>query len=203
MEAKRRLQDVPLEGEVLLIDAITSNPGAPGGALVASDGRLAGMIGKVVESKSTNTRINYAIPSDLLYDFVHGIELPAVPGTTPTGNVANTHTSGGGAAVLGIKLFTLGGKNAPAYVDRVVPASPAGKAGLKKDDLILRIGNDWVRSCKEYEELTAKLEAGAEVSILIKRKVSNKDEVLTVTLTPEAAAAAGRAPAPTTQAKTP
>ena len=33
--------------------------------------KLVGMIGKILESKNTNTRINYAIPADLLYGFIH------------------------------------------------------------------------------------------------------------------------------------
>ena len=170
METKRRMQDVPLEGEVLLIDAITSNPGAPGGAVLSTDGRLAGMIGKVVESKSTNTRLNYAIPSDLLRGLVSGRDIAPAP--------ALTHNDG--AAFIGLKLFTLAGKGAPAYVDAVVPGSPAALAGLQKDDLVLRVGEVYVESCKAYLEEAAKFAPGVPVALLIKRQ----DQVLALRLTP-------------------
>jgi S1-C subfamily serine protease len=72
LQLRRGVQDFSYDGDVLLIDAITSNPGAAGGAVVTADQRLAGMIGKVIESTSTNTRLNYAVPSDLLAQFVVG-----------------------------------------------------------------------------------------------------------------------------------
>ena len=52
------------------------NPGNSGGALVNSRGELVGMLGRIIESKSTNTRLNYAVPADRLRAFVVG-EQPA------------------------------------------------------------------------------------------------------------------------------
>ena len=170
LDAKRGTQDVPYRGEALLVDAITSNPGAEGGALVTIDGKLAGMVGKIIESKSTNTRLNYAVPSDLLYKFMAGklIEPAAIA------------TAGGGKTELGIRLFTLGGKRAPAYVDRVVPGSPAAEAGFKKDDLVLTINGEVVKNVRDCKKIFDKLPAGEEVVILVKRK----NEILRAALVP-------------------
>lgn len=168
LEARHRRQDVPYEGDLLLIDAITSNPGAPGGALVTADGRLAGMIGKIFRSPNTNTRINYAVPVDRLHAFV---ALPSAGGEreeTP------------GEPYLGIRLFTLSGKRAPAYVDRVDTGSPAADAGVHKDDLVLAVGSDAVRTCAQYEEAVADLVPGRAVTLLLKRG----RRVLTLSLTP-------------------
>jgi len=173
VDAKKRSQDVDIEGEMLIIDAITSNPGAPGGALMTADKKLAGMIGKIIESKSTNTRLNYAIPSDRLKTFMDNKEAPAVA----IGPVTPAST---GKADLGIRLFRLSGKRAPAYIDRVAPGSVAEKAGLMKDDLILRIGTDFVSNISDYDEIVAKLRAGEEVPLIFKRK----NEVLSVRVTP-------------------
>ena len=178
MDTRHRLQDVNLEGDVLLIDAITANPGAPGGALIAADGRLAGMIGKVVESKSTNTRINYALPADRLRLFLDGRE--------PAALIAATRGSDGEAGFSGIRIFLLGGPRAPAFIDAVIPGSPADKAGLQKDDLILRIDNDYVGSCREYGSLAAKWKAGVDVTLVIKRKDAILAVPLTLTAPPEA-----------------
>src|SRR5207237_2339300 len=123
IDARRGVQDSPYQAEAILYDAITSNPGAEGGAVVTADGKLVGMIGRVIESKSSGTRLNYAVPADLLAKFVSGEESPPV---TPTSNSAVK-------ADLGIRLFALGGRRGPAYIDRVTPGSPAASAGLKTD----------------------------------------------------------------------
>ena len=175
-EARHRTQDVPYAGEMLLIDAITSNPGAPGGALCTLDGRLAGMVGKLFHSASTGTRINYAVPVELLKPFVEGREAPeaiAPPAAKPKG-----------AAYVGIRLFTLSGKRAPAYVDRVTTDSPAKAAGIRKDDLILAVAGTVVRNCREYEETLKELEPGKPVVFLLKRK----NTILHARVTPTAMA---------------
>jgi serine protease Do len=110
LDARRGFQDFPYEGEVVLYDAITSNPGAAGGAVIDADGKLVGMIGKVIEAKNTNTRLNYAVPHDQLADFLAGKE----PATTPA--IATNAAKGD----LGVRVFPLGGRKSPAYIDRVV-----------------------------------------------------------------------------------
>lgn len=160
IEARHRTQDVPYVDEVLLIDAISSNPGASGGALVDVEGRLVGMIGKLLMSKSTNTRINYAVPADLLYGLVHG----------DGAQVANPSRTPAGKAELGIRLFMLSGKRSPAYIDRVVAGSPAKQAGLRPDDLIISIGSRPVRSIRDYEKIAATLKGGEEITLVVKRR---------------------------------
>ncbi len=50
------------KGDVYVVDAITNNPGAAGGALTTRKGELLGLIGKELRNELTNTWINYAIP---------------------------------------------------------------------------------------------------------------------------------------------
>jgi len=161
LDTKKRAQDSNVEGEVLLVDAITSNPGAPGGALVMIDGRLAGMIGKVLESEATNTRLNYAVPNDLLANFVAGK-------TTTVAQVGDLDKAKG-RPELGIRVQRIGSKRAPAYIDRVVAKSPAAKAGLKADDLVLEINREWVRNIRDYDSLVRDLRPGDAVEITVKR----------------------------------
>lgn len=172
MAARHRTQDVPYQGSLLLIDAITSNPGAPGGALCTLDGKLAGMLGKLFHSKTTRTRINYAVPVELLKPFVEGRQPPQTA-EAPAERAKGT-------PYTGIRLFTLSGKRAPAYVDRVALGSPARDAGIRKDDLILAVAGVVVRNCRECEDALAALEPGKPVALLIKRKAT----VAAVTLTP-------------------
>lgn len=173
IDARRGYQDFAYEGDVYLLDAITSNPGAAGGAIVAVNGSLVGMIGMVVEGNATNTRLNYAVPADVLKPFVAGIEsAPAVAAIQPASR-----------GELGIRLFALGGRKAPAYIDRVLPDSPAAQAGLRSDDLVVSIGGQVVRDASDYRRLAEALPVGEEVALEIKRK----DQLLTVRVTPGAA----------------
>jgi serine protease Do len=173
VNARHRTQDVPYDADMLLLDAITSNPGASGGAVIDMDGKLVGMIGKLLESKNTNTRINYAVPVDLLYKFV--ANEPLTPPKAPPSS-----TAGNGKASLGIGVFTLGGKRSPAYVDRVVPGSPAAQLGLKKDDLVMQLNGEAVKDLRDYERILAELQPGVEVTIIVKRK----RDVLSFQITP-------------------
>ncbi len=173
LDAQNGVQDVPYEGDVVLIDAITSNPGAPGGAVVGVDGKLVGMVGRIMESKATSTRLNYAVPVDLLWAFVNN-KLPEndpMPAVAPLANV-KTET--------GIRLFALGTKRDPAYIDRVIPNSPAAKAGLQADDLVVSVQGEVIRNLGEFKQLVSTLPPDAEVEIVIKRK----NDVLTIKLTP-------------------
>lgn len=173
LDGQNGVQDVPYEGDVLLVDAITSNPGAPGGAVISVDGHLVGMIGRLMESKATSTRLNYAVPVDLLDAFVQNKETTDTPQTTPS--ITNS-----GKSETGIRLFALGGKRDPAYIDRVLPNSPAAIAGLKPDDLVVSIGGEIVRDISDFKEAIKSLPAGQEVDIVVKRK----DDVLSLKLTP-------------------
>ncbi len=173
LDLKKKLQDVLYDDEVLLIDAITSNPGSPGGAVVDSAGRLVGMIGKIIESRSTGTRLNYAVPADLLHRFVH--QLPPVT----TGSTDSTEAR---PAELGFRVFALGGKRAPAYVDAVMPGTPAAAAGLRKDDLVLALGDTTVRNIREFEEAAQGVRPDESLKLLIKRG----NDVINLTYTPEA-----------------
>jgi len=170
LDVRRGVQDFAYDGDVLLIDAITSNPGAAGGAIVTADQRLVGMIGKVIESTSTNTRLNYAVPSDLVAQFVAG----KISESSDTGSIPLAK------ADLGIRLFRLGGRKAPAYIDRVQPGSPAAKAKLRSDDLIVSIDGQAVRDASTFEEIIDTLKPGEEITIVVKRR----NQVLPIQITP-------------------
>ena len=172
LDARRGVQDFPYEGDVYLLDAITSNPGAAGGAVVNAKGELVGMIGRVIEGKATNTRLNYAVPADLLKEFIDG--------KTPPPSVASNQPRAKGE--LGIRLFSLGGRRGPAYIDRVIPGSAAATAGLKSDDLVVTLAGQIVHNASDYSRIAETLVAGDEIVVEIKRK----DQLLSLRLVPGA-----------------
>ncbi len=171
LDARRGFNDFPYDGDVYLYDAITSNPGAGGGAVVNSEGKLVGMVGRVIEGKTTNTRLNYAVPADMLKKFLAGEEAP--PSTPESTNTATK-------AELGIRLFGLGGRKSPAYIDRVLPGSAAAGAGLKTDDLVVSIAGQVVRDGGDFKRVADTLRPGVEITIEVKRKSA----LLSIKLTP-------------------
>ena len=164
MEAKLTKRDYAFRGELFLIDAITSNPGAAGGAVLTLDGRLAGMVGKIINSSETNTRLNYAVPCDVLHAFVNGDARSAKDVAE-----AKSPTAEQKIGELGIQVFLLGGRKSPAYVDRVKRGSPAAEAGMKADDVIVSINGEKIASVKDFQDTLKTLVVGEEILLIYKR----------------------------------
>ena len=59
---RRGVFEAPYRGDVYVIDAISNNPGAAGGALTTRKGELIALIGKELQNSLTDTWINYAVP---------------------------------------------------------------------------------------------------------------------------------------------
>lgn len=173
IEARINREVIAYRGDLVLIDCITSNPGAGGGAVVLTDGRLVGMIGKIINSSDTNTRLNYAVPSRVLKNFLEGQSLAEAQ----TSSIAEPSP-----ANLGLALFQHGGKGGPAYIDRVTPQGPGAAAGLKPDDLIVSIGGEKIGTVRDYDRILPTLAAGSEVIVVVKRGA----ELLRLPVTPAA-----------------
>jgi serine protease Do len=171
IEARLNQRDFAYQGEMVVVDCITSNPGAGGGAVITADGRLVGMVGRIIDSSETNTRLNYAVPSSVLAKFVSGDE------SQKTSSEKNDFRE---KAELGIVLFKMGGRNSPAYVDRTFPGSPAAAANLQADDLIVSISGQKIGNIKQYEAILAMLKPDEEVILVVKRG----DSILRIPIVP-------------------
>ena len=66
-------------------------------------------------------------------------------------------------------MFLLGGTDGPAYVDRGKRGSPAAKAGLKADDVIISINGEKIGSVKDFQDTIKTLVVGEEVLLIYKR----------------------------------
>lgn len=155
-----RLADVRYDGDLIITDAC-NNPGHYGGGLFDLQGSWIGFNTKLLESTETNTMLSVAIPSrDLLpylEEYVHG-------------KAAVAEAVERRPVYTGIVLFDQGGRTSPpAYVDRVVKGSPAAALGLLPDDLVVRIDDFSIRSCKEFREVLAKMIPGQKVVLTYKR----------------------------------
>ena len=178
LAARRHAQDFPYNGPVLLTDLIVATPGSAGGALVDADGKLVGLIGKAVVSKQTNTWLNYALPVEEVAAFLEESRAEPdrqLPEPSPRAKPDASRLD------LGFRLFDVGGREPPPYVERVRPDSPAWRAGLRPNDLILSIEGQQVVTCADFREAVNKLRPGQSIQLVIKRR----EEVVSLELTLE------------------
>lgn len=176
LDARRSVKEFPYQGDVLVIDAITSNPGAPGSAVVDLEGRFVGMIGREVVSNLTHTHFNYAMPRDVLCEFFN-----QATGVTPRDALAAAGNSSEGGVDPGIRLTRTGYRDIPPMVDRVRRGSPAELAGVRQDDLILSLNGKNVANPEEYDERLRSVTAGEGIDLVIRRGRN----VVTIRLEPE------------------
>lgn len=179
LDARRGVFESPYRGGVYVLDAMTNNPGAAGGALTNQLGELVGMLGKELRSAQNNIWLNYAIPISELRESVElileGKFRPSEeePDIRPDEAVE--------LADLGLVLVPDVLERTPPYVDLVRNDSPAAWAGIQPDDLIVFVGENLVHSCQGFRDELAHIERGATVRLVLMRG----QELVEVDLEPE------------------
>jgi S1-C subfamily serine protease len=167
LEARRGSFTTNFHGDVYVVDASANNPGAAGGALTDAQGRLLGMLGKELRSSVSGTWLNYALPvaafAPTVDDMIAGrfTPVPLNDAERPANPLALT--------TLGIVLVPDVVTRTPPYIDRVLPNSPAGTAGIRPDDLLVTIDSQVANSCKEANHLIERLERDATVRVAVLR----------------------------------
>lgn len=182
MQAERRPFESSAEPTVLLLDAVTSNPGSAGGAVVDTRGRLIGMLGRERRSRVTGAWLSYATPAaDLtapLQRVLQGQTTASAAGT-PTPRIDLLERFG----------FTLTPDivpRTPPYVDYVEPASPAAEAGLRVDDLLVSLGGVVTGSAAEARRVLATRRDQPMIELLVQRGDKLVDLTLEAAATPGA-----------------
>lgn len=167
LDARRGTFETPYHGPVYVLDAMTNNPGAAGGALLNQQGELLAMLGKELRSAQNNIWLNYAIPIAELQESVKRIlegnfqETPDAPALSPEEAVDLDQ--------LGLVLVPDVLERTPPYVDQVRSQSPAAKAGLKADDLIVFLGQNVVHSCQSLRDELARVERETALKLVVMR----------------------------------
>lgn len=162
LEARRGVAEAPFTGDVYVLDCTTSNPGSPGGALVDSDGRLLGMLGKELRSTASGIWLNYALPVAELERSYRDI----LAGTTapPADRMASFDPR-----LCGLILVPDLLDRTPPFVEGVAPDSAAARAGLQPDDLVIAVGPRAVASRAAVERELGRLAAGDPVKLSVVR----------------------------------
>jgi serine protease Do len=154
LAARRGAFETNYRGQAYVLDAMTNNPGSAGGALTDRRGRLAGLLGKELRSSTSNIWLNYALPISELAATAHDI-IAGKFRPTPRGEDEKKPKEFHTLAALGVHLVPDFLPRTPPFVETVRPASPAAKAGVKPDDLILFVNGRVVSSSKLLiDELT-------------------------------------------------
>jgi S1-C subfamily serine protease len=147
LEARRGVFETPYNGPVYVLDVVSNNPGAAGGAVVTLHGELLAMVGKELRNSLNNTWLNYALPISQVRESVDLI-LAGKFVARPREDTAKKPAHALTPESLGIVLIPDVLDRTPPYVDQVLPGSAAAKAGLQPDDLVVLIGDRLIQSCK-------------------------------------------------------
>ena len=169
LDARRRKVAFPYQGDVLVIDAITSNPGAPGSALVNLDGDFVGMIGRVVMSNRTYTHFNHAVPRDVLVDFLGEAEASGASVEKPVTKAPAASRDERESFDPGIRVSRVGYRKVLPFVEQVRAGSPAQRAGVRKDDLILSVNGRAVADAAAYQEQVTRIAPEEAMELVIRR----------------------------------
>lgn len=166
LKERRGKSGVIYQGPIYVIDAMTNNPGAAGGALTDWKGNLVGLIGKELRDPQSNFWLNYAIPITELQESIQAIiEGKTVASKNEMAVVENPHE----LIQLGVVLVPDVLSKTPAYIDRVLPDSPAAKAGLMVDDLIIMVGNQRIDAQNRLRTILQSISQDDALDLMIQR----------------------------------
>jgi len=139
LRARRGAYQANYRDQVYVLDAAANNPGAAGGALIDWQGRLLGVLGKELRSEMTGTWLNYALPTSSfltkLDDLRKGSVVRASAELPPPEQPHSTEA-------LGLRLIPNVLPRTPPYIDTLRHNSPAERAGLRPDDLIVFVADE-------------------------------------------------------------
>lgn len=153
------------------------NPGSSGGPLVDSQGRVVGITTAIVPYAQG---LGFAVPTStafrILGRFITPESASGVPGQAPTLGLGGTQTHIADWVVTRNRLETKEG----ILVLEIKPDSPASKASLKLNDVIVAVNGKAVRNPQEMAKELKQFKTGDSVSVGFLRD-STKRKV-TVTL---------------------
>ncbi len=174
VSATGRSGDLGIDYEDFIQTDAAINPGNSGGALVNMQGRLIGLNTAILSRSGGFQGIGFAIPANLARHVVNSL--------VSTGKVVRGY--------LGVSIQNLNAdladqfnlkSSAGAIVTDVMPDSPAAKAGLKSNDVILQYDGKPVKDGRSLKFAVAATEPGHEARIDILR--DGKADSVTVKVT--------------------
>jgi serine protease Do len=178
LRGRRGVFDAPFQGDVYFLDCIACNPGAAGGAVTTRKGELIGILGRELKNTLSDTWINYAVPVQARVEIVRDKKTAIVDLTTfLREGMAGTYKQSekkardkeGGGGYHGIVLVPNAVSLTPPYVEEVRPGSPASKAGIRPDDLIVYVDGELVPSVRMFRDVLKYARPGNTIRLELQR----------------------------------
>lgn len=170
------------EGGGVYVDMIQTdaaiNPGNSGGPLVNASGEVVGVNSSIYSPSGGSIGLGFAIPIDrtkrIIEDLLeHGaVRQPWVGIRLQTPDVQSARE----AAAIG------------AMVGRVVPGSPADRAGVRAGDQLIRAGTRLIRNPFAWEAQLLDLRVGETLAVMVRRSGREMPLTLKVADAPEVSA---------------
>jgi serine protease Do len=147
------------------------NPGNSGGALVDSRGRVIGINVAINSPNGGNVGIAFAIPSNTAKNVMdqlvaNGKVVRGYLGVSPTGLSPNTRAQ---------YNVTEG-----ALIEQVSDDTPAARAGLQVEDVVVRYNGAAVRDDIQFRDMVARTAPGTKVDVVVVRTGAQKTLTVTV-----------------------
>ncbi len=139
------------------------NPGNSGGALVTADGKLAGINTAIASQTGKFQGYSFAIPSNLVQRVADDIIAYGSYRRAFLGVEISTYTNADQRR-LGLKNRTEG-----VVIDAIFEGGSAAAAGLKVDDLIIRVGKRAIRDLPELTEFIGRARVGETLKLTVVR----------------------------------
>ena len=160
------------------------NPGNSGGALVNLRGELVGVPSQILSRTGGNIGIGFAIPIQLARNIMGQL--------IETGNVSRGRIGVQGQDVTPELAKSFGLPTARgAVISLVVPDSPAAKAGLKVEDIVLKANGREIYDMQQLRVIISQLRVGAKVDLDILRDGKPKTVSVVIGKDTSATAAGG------------
>ncbi|HUB65044.1 MAG TPA: DegQ family serine endoprotease [Methylocella sp.] len=160
------------------------NPGNSGGALVNMAGQLIGMNTAILSQSGGNVGVGFAIPVDMVRTIAQELIASGKVSRGELG-VRVQNLTPVLAQAMGINI------SSGALVSKVVPDSPAAKAGIKSGDVITKLDENAVTSSSDLRNGVGEKAPGTDVRLTLLR--DGKEQTVTATLEPMKTASASEA----------
>jgi len=154
------------QGPIIMTDAMTNNPGASGGALIDLRGNLIGLIGKELRDEQNGIWINYALPIDVVKGSMERILTGQTRSASANTKAVENHHD---YKTIGISMVPNVLPKTPAFIDRVQSDTPASRAGLMPNDLVLLVNEQRVDSQKGLEKILTTIDRNDSFPMLVQR----------------------------------
>ena len=127
------------------------NPGNSGGPLLDGNGNVLGLNDQIQTNSGSNAGVGFAIPSNMV------------------AHIASEILSGHRVKHAYVGVFLNGTSAGGAEISSVQPGSPANRAGLKPNDLVIAINGRKITSTQQFIETVDMYSPGQTITLTVKR----------------------------------